>query len=155
MLGTASWPLRRRRSAPAARSVPAADQGGWRRRAAPVANNVDPNQGLASGVAGPAAAIPQEVRHRISQGPASELSTGLLNTRSGVHFRGSLPSRRERSSWCASIILSSEHNQPGDPFTASLVKPVVVDGSWWRIVVRRCRPRREHKAGTERTSRGN
>jgi hypothetical protein len=25
-------------------------------------------------------------------------------------------------------VLSSEHNQPGDPFTATLVKPVVVDG---------------------------
>ena len=79
---------------------PQQDQGGWRRLGGPsVSDNADPNQGPP----------PQYAQ----QGPLPRQLTIAPGTFIMVRVNQ---------------VLSSEHNQPGDPFTASLVKPVVVDG---------------------------
>ena len=120
MLATASWAV----AQDAPPQYPQQDQGGWRRLGGPsVGDNADPNQGPppAYSQQGPP---PNYQQPNYQQGPPPNYQ--------GYSGRPLPPQLTIPPGTFIMIrvnqVLSSEHNQPGDPFTATLVKPIVVDG---------------------------
>ncbi len=85
--------------APPAQQHPATDSGGWRRVGD---SNPSPQQ--------PAAAVPNDP-------PPPPAVPAQLTIKSGTYLTVRI-----------NQVLSSDHNQAGDAFTASLVQPLVVDG---------------------------
>src|SRR5579864_862918 len=126
MLATANWAV----AQDAAPPYPQQDQGGWRRLGGPpVADNADPNQGPppAYSQQGPPPQYSQQgsppnYQPNYQQGPPPQYAPQGPLPRQLTIAPGTFIMVRVNQ------VLSSDHNQVGDPFTASLVKPVVVDG---------------------------
>jgi len=128
MLATANWAIAQDAPSPSSQQ----DQGGWRRLGGPsVGDTGDPNSA-------PPSAYPQ-------QGPPPQYSQQGPPT--GYSQQGPPPNYQPNYQQAGrplpaqltiqpgtfimvrvNQVLSSEHNQVGDAFTATLVKPVVVDG---------------------------
>src|SRR5258706_7638331 len=130
MLGTASWAVAQDGAPP----YPQQDQGGWRRLGGPsVSDNADPNQGPPPQYSqqGPPPNYQQgQPPQHSQQGPPPNYQQSPPPQ---YAQQGPLPRQLTIAPGTfimvrVNQVLSSEHNQPGDPFTASLVKPVVVDG---------------------------
>jgi hypothetical protein len=115
MLATASWAV----AQDAAPPYPQQDQGGWRRLGGPnVGDPAEPNQA-------PPPAYSQPPYQQ--QGPPPQYS------QTPYQQPGPLPSQLTIKPGTyltvrVNQVLSSDHNQAGDAFSASLVKPLVVDG---------------------------
>jgi hypothetical protein len=156
MLGTASWAIAQDAAPPYPQQgpYPQQDQGGWRRLGGPsVGDDADRNQGPppAYSQQGPPPQYSQQgPPPNYQQGPPPQYAQQGPLPRQLTIAPGTFIMVRVNQ------VLSSDHNQPGDPFTASLVKPVVVDGF---VVADRGqtvagRVDEAHKAGHgERTSR--
>ena len=117
VLATANWAIAQDAAPPYPQQDQGQqDQGGWRRLGGPsVADSADPNQG-------PPPSYQQGPPPNYRQGPPPQYSQQGPVPRQLIIAPGTFIMVRVNQ------VLSSEHNQPGDPFTATLVKPVVVDG---------------------------
>jgi hypothetical protein len=132
MLGTASWAIAQDAAPPYPQQgpYPQQDQGGWRRLGGPsVGDDADRNQGPPPTYSqqGPPPQYSQQgpppnYQPNYQQGPPPQYAQQGPLPRQLTIAPGTFIMVRVNQ------VLSSEHNQPGDPFTASLVKPVVVDG---------------------------
>jgi len=116
-LATANWAIAQDSAPP----YPQQDQGGWRRLGGPSAGDAaDPNQAPPPNYQGPPPGYSQ-------QGPPPNYQPNYQQ--SGRPLPPQLTIQPGTFIMVrVNQVLSSEHNQPGDPFSATLVKPVVVDG---------------------------